>query len=103
MKTLVTGATGLIGSSLVRELQKDGKEVKVLVRENSDTRNIDGLELEKVNGDIRDGESVKRALDGCDTFYQAAALYTTWVPVQEVPVSDLAEGDLVDFEKRIKG
>ena len=67
MKTLVTGATGLIGSSLVRELLKDGVEVKVMVRKNSDTRNIDGLDVERAYGDIRDGESVKAALQGCNT------------------------------------
>ncbi len=75
MKALVTGATGFIGSSLVRELLKDNKEAKVLVRKNSDTRNIDGLDLERVYGDIRDADSVKAALKGCDTFYQTAALY----------------------------
>ena len=80
MKTLVTGATGFIGSSLVRELLKDGVQVKVLVRKNSDTRNIDGLDIERVYGDIRDGDSVKAALKGCDTFYQTAALYTFWGP-----------------------
>ena len=45
MKALATGATGFIGSSRVR---KNGK-----------TKNIDGLNLEKANGDIRDKESVK--------------------------------------------
>ncbi len=80
MKTLVTGATGFVGSSIVRELLKDGVEVKVLVRENSDTRNIDGLDVEVAYGDIRDGESVKAALKGCDTFYQTAALIAWWVP-----------------------
>lgn len=80
MKTLVTGATGFIGSSLVRELLKDNKEVKVLIRKNSDTRNIDGLDVERVYGDIRDGDSVKAALKGCDTFYQTAALFTLWAP-----------------------
>lgn len=84
MKTLVTGATGLIGSSLVRELLNDGKEVKVLIRENSDTRNIDGLDVETCYGDIRDGESVKSALKGCDTFYQTAALYSFWEPNSRV-------------------
>ena len=84
MKTLVTGATGFVGSSLVRELIKDGVEVKVVVREKSDTRNIDGLDVERVQGDIRDGESMKAALKGCDTFYQTAALFSFWVPDNKV-------------------
>jgi dihydroflavonol-4-reductase len=43
LKTLVTGSTGFIGSAITRQLVSDGAEVKVLVRETSDTRNIDGL------------------------------------------------------------
>lgn len=80
MKTLVTGATGFMGSSIVRELLKDGVEVKVLVRENSNTRNIEDMDVEKVYGDIRDGESIKAALHECDTLYQTAALYSRWMP-----------------------
>jgi dihydroflavonol-4-reductase len=71
---------GRKSSSIVRELLKDGVEVRILVREKSDTRNIDGLEVEKAYGDIRDKDSVKAALKGCDTFYQTAALYSFWVP-----------------------
>lgn len=80
MKALVTGATGFIGSSVVRELLKDGVEVRVLVRESSDTRGLDGLEVEKAYGDVRDSEAVKSALKGCDVLYHCAALYAFWAP-----------------------
>ena len=50
MKALVTGATGLIGSSLVRELLKDGVQVKVLVRKNSDTTPGDATVMKAAAG-----------------------------------------------------
>ncbi len=80
MKKLVTGATGFIGSAIVRELIKDGEEVKVFVRQTSDTRNIDTLDVERAYGDIRDGDSMKRALKGCDTLYFTAAFFAHWTP-----------------------
>lgn len=81
---MVTGANGFIGSAIVRELLKDGVEVKGLVRQNSDTRNIDDLDMEKAYGDIRDSESVKSALKDCDTLYHTAALYALWAPDNKV-------------------
>jgi len=83
MKSLVTGATGLLGSSLVRELLKNNSEVKVLVCEKSDTRTIDGLDVERVKGDIRDGEAMKAALKSCNIFYQNAGLYVENAPKKE--------------------
>ncbi len=78
MKTLVTGATGFIGSTVVRELLNDGADVRVKVRRDSDTRNIDGLEVERVYGDTRDRESIRAALKGCDTLYHVAAYFAHW-------------------------
>lgn len=78
MKKLVTGSTGFIGSAIVRELIKDGEDVKVLIRKTSDTRNIDKLDVERVYGDIRDGDSMKRALKDCDTLYLTAAYFAHW-------------------------
>ena len=80
MKKLVTGSTGFIGSAIVRELIKDGEEVKVLIRKTSDTRNIDNLDVEIVYGDIRDGDSMKKALKDCDTLYFTAAYFAHWAP-----------------------
>jgi dihydroflavonol-4-reductase len=78
VKALVTGATGFIGSAITRQLLSDGNDVKVLVRETSDTRNIDDLDVERRRGDIRDADSVRNALKGCDTLFFAAAYFTHW-------------------------
>ena len=78
MKTLVTGATGFLGSAVVRELLNDGREIKVLVRRETDTANIDGLDVEIVYGDLRDSDSLQPALTGCEVLYHTAAYYSLW-------------------------
>ena len=72
MATIVTGATGFIGSHITRKLLEKGKEVKVLVRKTSNTKNIDNLDIEKVYGDVLDVESLKNAFKGCDTLFHTA-------------------------------
>ena len=78
MKTFVTGATGFIGASIVRELLRDGREVRALVRKGSDTSNLTGLDLELWQGDLRDSAGLMQGLKGCDVLYHAAADYRLW-------------------------
>jgi dihydroflavonol-4-reductase len=79
MTTLVTGATGFVGAAVVRQLLARGKAVRVLAREASDRRNIAGLEVETVAGDLRDRVSLKKAAAGCEALYHVAADYRLWV------------------------
>ena len=78
MKVFVTGATGFIGASLVRELLGEGFAVRALVRPGANWGNLAGLEVETWEGDLRDRESLHRGLQGCDTLYHAAADYRLW-------------------------
>jgi dihydroflavonol-4-reductase len=76
--TLVTGASGCVGSALVRKLIAAAHQVRVLLRPTSDLRNIEGLPVEVVLGDLADKNSLERALEGCNALYHAAADYRLW-------------------------
>jgi dihydroflavonol-4-reductase len=78
MKVLVTGATGFVGAAVARALCDAGAEVRVLVRPDSDLRNLEGLKAEQVRGDLRDRPSLHRALAGCRQLYHVAAHYALW-------------------------
>ena len=78
MKAFVTGATGFIGASIVRELLKDNVKVRALARPGSDRRNLAGLPIELWEGDLRDQASLENGLAGCDVLFHAAADYRLW-------------------------
>ena len=75
MLSLVTGATGFLGSRVARALSTRGDRVRVLVRKTSDTRRLDGLDVETVHGDVTDPASVERAVEGTDRVFHSAAVY----------------------------
>src|SRR5256885_1041467 len=77
MKLLVTGGSGHLGANLVRRLLDEGEPLRVLLRSGSDNRALDGLDVERVEGDLRDLESMRRAVRGCARVYHAAAQLST--------------------------
>ncbi len=80
MKSLVAGAAGFIGSSVVRAVLADGDEVRAMVYPGEVLKNIDDLDLQVIEGDIMDRASLDRAMHGCDRVYQLAAIYAYWHP-----------------------
>ncbi|MGH8502323.1 MAG: hopanoid-associated sugar epimerase [Gammaproteobacteria bacterium] len=78
MTTLVTGATGFVGAAVARRLLRAGHTVRVLTRATADCRNLEGLAVERVVGDLTDAASLERALAGCDTLFHVAADYRLW-------------------------
>ncbi|HEY3254007.1 MAG TPA: NAD-dependent epimerase/dehydratase family protein, partial [Polyangiaceae bacterium] len=74
MTTLVTGATGHIGNNLVRALLARGERVRALCRRDSSPRPLAGLDVERVEGDLRDAPSLERAVRGVERVYHVAAM-----------------------------
>ena len=79
MKAFVTGATGFVGSHVARVLAEKGADLRLLVRPSSNLKNIEGLKAEQVVGDLRDPESLEKAMSGCDAVFHVAADYRLWV------------------------
>ena len=72
---LVTGATGFLGATLVRQLVGQGKPVRILRRPTSalDLLGPVAREVEHAEGDVADRDAVRAALRGCDAVFHAAA------------------------------
>lgn len=78
--TLVTGATGFVGSAVARAALARGHRVRVLARPGSDRGNLAGLDVEIAEGDLGDPASLARAATGCRFVLHVAADYRIWVP-----------------------
>ena len=78
--TLLTGATGFVGSAVARVLAARGHKLRLLVRPSSDRRNVAGVDAELVLGDLTDAASLARAVAGCRYVFHVAADYRFWVP-----------------------
>jgi degradative hydroxymethylglutaryl-CoA reductase len=76
-KIFVTGAAGHLGANLVRRLLEDGREVRVLLRPDSNNEAVEGLPIEKVYGDLRDPAKLAQQMKGCTTAFHCAAMIST--------------------------
>src|SRR5437016_7554169 len=79
MLAFVTGATGFVGSHVARALAGQGADLRVLVRANSNLKNIHDVKADLVIGDLRDPASLEKAIAGCDAVFHVAADYRLWV------------------------
>jgi dihydroflavonol-4-reductase len=76
--TLVTGATGFVGSHVVRQLLLRGDRVRILARNSSRKSNVESFGCEIVIGDLKDAASLMRCIQGCGRVYHVAADYRLW-------------------------
>lgn len=73
-RVLLTGGTGLVGSSIAQALVNAGRPVRALVRSRARGQVALPAAVELVEGDVTDAASLRRAVDGCAVVYHAAGL-----------------------------
>jgi dihydroflavonol-4-reductase len=79
MLAFLTGATGFVGSHVARALADNGADLRLLVRSNSNLKNIQDLKADLFTGDLRDPASLEKGIAGCDAIFHVAADYRLWV------------------------
>lgn len=83
MNVLVTGASGFLGSSLVRALAARGDAVTVLVRQTSNCSAFAGCPVARITGDVQDRDSLARSMQGNELVFHCAGRVADWGPREE--------------------
>src|SRR5438105_3770919 len=92
MLAFVTGATGFLGSHVARVLAEHGADLRLLVRQTSNLKNVQNLKADLVTGDLRDPASLEKGISGCDVVFHVAADYRLWVRDPEEMYRSNVEG-----------
>jgi dihydroflavonol-4-reductase len=79
-RVVVTGAAGFIGSAVTRVLLDRGARVVAVLQPGADQTSVDGLEVERIDADMRDADAVRKAIEGARVVFHVAALYRFWSP-----------------------
>jgi dihydroflavonol-4-reductase len=80
MKIFITGATGFIGSHVVKLLVQTEHELRCLVRKTSQIKELEELGVNLITGDLTDKDSLLEGMKGCDWVLDVANVYTFWTP-----------------------
>lgn len=92
MKALVTGATGLIGSHVVKSLLAKGHEIKAFVRLSGNLKTIPSDKIELCHGDILNLESLNTAMAGCEVIFHTAGTFAYWGYDKDTFINEAQQG-----------
>lgn len=81
---LVTGATGHVGNVLVRKLSSEGAPIRALVLPRDDCASLRGLQVEKVEGNVLDPDSLDRAMEDVEMVYHLAGIIAIMPGAEEI-------------------
>lgn len=102
MTMLVTGASGFVGSHVARQLVAAGNRVRVLVRPSSNLQALEGLAVDRVEGDLNDPASLDRAMRGVRQLFHVAADYRLWTRHPNAIYKTNVEGTRLLFEIAVR-
>jgi len=100
--TLITGASGFVGSAVARRLVLAGFPVRALVRPGSPRFHLDGVDLDYATGDLRDAESVRRAVGGTRYVIHVAADYRLWARDRSELFASNVEGTRIVMQEALR-
>lgn len=105
-KTLVLGASGFLGSHVTKLLVAAGRDVRVMMRETSDSRATDHLAIERHYGDIMNIDALHKAMEGCDSIFYCIVDTRAWLrdtaPLYKVNVDGLYNAMDTALETKVK-
>jgi ornithine--oxo-acid transaminase len=100
-RVVVTGASGFIGSAVVRAALAKGAHVVAVVEPGANATNLDGLDVERVSADVRDATAMRSICTGARYVFHLAAIYRFWARDPKV-FSDVNVGGTINVMEAVR-